>query len=264
MIEVTGQVPAGGQPQTRQVSVDNPTLYFVRALKEALGARGIIVRGDAVDVDDLMPDDPAQREAAAIDGRSRGLADLGSAPRTLATWTSPPLASIGNVLMKVSQNLYAETLLKRLGVERGAGTTSNGRRVVEEVLSGWGVAPNRYAQVDGSGLSRYNYVSAGAIVAILRHMARDQNLRDSWMQALPVAGRDGTLSTRMRRSPVEGNVMAKTGTIANVRSLSGYVTTRDGELVAFSIIANNFILPAATIDYAAEIAVEFLASFTRR
>jgi D-alanyl-D-alanine carboxypeptidase/D-alanyl-D-alanine-endopeptidase (penicillin-binding protein 4) len=166
--------------------------------------------------------------------------------------------------MKVSQNLYAEALLKTLGREHGVGTAENGRRVVRDVLEGWGVTPDQHRQYDGSGLSRYNYVTPGGIVAILRHMALDERLRDGWMAALPVAGGDGTLANRMRRPRVAGNVRAKTGSIANVRSLSGYVTTRDGELIAFSIIGNHFLVPSATIDYATEIAVEYLANFTRQ
>jgi D-alanyl-D-alanine carboxypeptidase/D-alanyl-D-alanine-endopeptidase (penicillin-binding protein 4) len=262
VLEVTGQVPAGGDPLSRTVSIDNPTLYFVRALREALVARGIGVSGEAVDIDDLVPARGFRLQPE--DSRGFRLQAEEQEPRVLATWTSPPLSAIGTVLMKVSQNLYAETLLKTVGQAHGLGTTENGRVVVREVLESWGVTPDQYRQYDGSGLSRYNYVTAGGIVTILRHMALDERVRDPWMATLPVAGQDGTLGNRMRRAPLTGNVAAKTGTIANVRSLSGYVTTRDGERLAFSIIANHFLLPSATIDYASEIAVEYLANFTRR
>jgi D-alanyl-D-alanine carboxypeptidase/D-alanyl-D-alanine-endopeptidase (penicillin-binding protein 4) len=84
------------------------------------------------------------------------------------------------------------------------------------------------------------------------------------MSSLPVAGRDGTLASRMRRTRAEGNAAAKTGSISNVRALSGYVRTRDGEMLAFSIVANDFVLPAATINWITDLAVEVLANFTRR
>jgi D-alanyl-D-alanine carboxypeptidase/D-alanyl-D-alanine-endopeptidase (penicillin-binding protein 4) len=68
----------------------------------------------------------------------------------------------------------------------------------------------------------------------------------------------------MKRSRAEGNAVAKTGSIANVRSLSGYVKTRDGEMLAFSILANDFVIPAATVTWIADLAVETLSNFTRR
>jgi D-alanyl-D-alanine carboxypeptidase/D-alanyl-D-alanine-endopeptidase (penicillin-binding protein 4) len=83
------------------------------------------------------------------------------------------------------------------------------------------------------------------------------------MATLPVAGKDGTISTRLRGTRAEGNAAAKTGSIANVRSLSGYVRTRDGEMVVFSILANDFVIPAATVNWIADLAVEILANFQR-
>jgi D-alanyl-D-alanine carboxypeptidase/D-alanyl-D-alanine-endopeptidase (penicillin-binding protein 4) len=117
--------------------------------------------------------------------------------------------------------------------------------------------------VDGSGLSRYNYVTAGTLTKILEHLYRDERHRHPFVATLPVAGKDGTLANRMRKTRAEGNAAAKTGTIANVRSLSGYVTTRDGEPLAFAILANDFVVPAATVNWIADLAVEVLANFRR-
>jgi D-alanyl-D-alanine carboxypeptidase/D-alanyl-D-alanine-endopeptidase (penicillin-binding protein 4) len=246
-LEVVGTIPAGADSITRAASVDNPTAFFVRALKAALIARGIDVRGEAVDIDDLGE----ARPAAA--GR-----------RVLATSQSPPLAVIGTTLMKVSQNLYAETLLKTLGRGDRPCSTDRGRDVVREVLESWGVQPGGYIQSDGSGLSRYNYVTADAIVTILAHMYSDPRHRDAFAATLPIAGRDGTIAGRLKGTRAEANVRAKTGSIANVRALSGYLATRDGEPLVFSIIANHFNLPSSTVDYAVDVAVETLANFTRR
>jgi D-alanyl-D-alanine carboxypeptidase/D-alanyl-D-alanine-endopeptidase (penicillin-binding protein 4) len=117
---------------------------------------------------------------------------------------------------------------------------------------------------DGSGLSRYNYVTASSVTAILEHMYQDPGHHDAFIATLPIAGKDGTIASRMRGTRAEGNAVAKTGSISNARSLSGYVKTRDGEMLVFSILSNDFVIPAATITYIADLAVETLANFTRR
>jgi D-alanyl-D-alanine carboxypeptidase/D-alanyl-D-alanine-endopeptidase (penicillin-binding protein 4) len=143
-------------------------------------------------------------------------------------------------LMKTSQNLYAETLLKTIGGATGEPTFENGRKVAGETLMPWGVAPAGLVQVDGSGLSRYNYLTPGTLVTLLTHITRDDRLRLPFEASLPIAGRDGTLAGRMRGTAAEGNARAKSGTLANVRSLAGYVTSADGQALVFAIVANNF------------------------
>jgi D-alanyl-D-alanine carboxypeptidase/D-alanyl-D-alanine-endopeptidase (penicillin-binding protein 4) len=132
------------------------------------------------------------------------------------------------------------------------GTIPAGRRAVRETLTEWGVPADSYVAWDGSGLSRYDYVSADAIVAILRHVWADPKLRGPFLAALPVAARDGTLSSRMKGTVLDTNVEAKTGTISNVRSLSGYLETRAGEKLVFSMIVNHFTASAAEIDAVVE------------
>jgi D-alanyl-D-alanine carboxypeptidase/D-alanyl-D-alanine-endopeptidase (penicillin-binding protein 4) len=105
---------------------------------------------------------------------------------------------------------------------------------------------------DGSGLSRYDYVTADTIVTILKHVWRDEKLRGPFLAALPTSAYDGTLSGRMRDTPLAGRVQAKTGTISNMRALSGYLTTNSGERIVFSIIANHFTAPTREIDDVAE------------
>ena len=101
---------------------------------------------------------------------------------------------------------------------------------------------------DGSGLSRYDYVTADTMVALLTHVWKDDALRGPFLASLPVGGRDGTLSSRMRNSVLDANVQAKTGTISNVRALSGYLETRAREKLVFSMIANNFTASSSQID----------------
>jgi len=246
-LEVSGSLASDALPITRDVAVVNPTVFFAQALKDALIARGIEVSGTAVDADEIL-------NAPPPDSR-----------RVLAESQSPPLRETATVLMKVSQNLYAETLLKAVGASKGGlGTTEGGRVATRALLSSWGIPDNMYVQMDGSGLSRYDYVTPDVLVAILAHLFGEPRHRDAFVSTLPIAGTDGTISTRMKKTRAEGNATAKTGSIANVRSLSGYVRTRDGEVLAFSILANNFTIPSSTVNWIADLAVETLANFTRK
>ena len=244
-LELRGSVPLGSAPVTRVVSVDNPTLFFASALRTALIAHGIDVRGPAVDMDETI-DPPVAAERTPI-----------------VSYRSAPLSTLAVRLMKVSQNLYAETLLKTVGAHAGAGTFTAGRIAADAALQKWGLQPGDFIERDGSGLSRYDFVTPAALVAILTHVDRDERLRGPFEASLPIAGRDGTLANRMKGTPAEGNVRAKTGSMANVRALSGYVTTADGEPLVFSIIANNFETSADVIIKATDTIVVKLAAFRR-
>src|SRR5205085_11073432 len=114
----------------------------------------------------------------------------------------------------------------------------------------WGISPSDLMLADGWGLSRYNLLTAEALVTVLARVAADERLRDRFAAALPVAGRDGTLSERMRHTAAEGNLRAKTGSMSGARSLAGYVTDADGERLAFAIIANNYDASSDTISRA--------------
>jgi D-alanyl-D-alanine carboxypeptidase/D-alanyl-D-alanine-endopeptidase (penicillin-binding protein 4) len=248
VLEVSGIVPERLPRVVRGVAVVNPTHFFAQALKDALASHGIAVAGDAVDLDDV-----AGEFATRNDPR-----------RTLASVSSPPLREIATVMMKRSQNLYAETLLKAIGAARGGlGTTQAGERMVQRTLDGWGIPRDGYVLADGSGLSRDNYLAAGTITAILERLYRDPRHRDAFTATLPIAGKDGTIALRLKRTRAEGNAVAKTGSISNVRCLSGFVRTRDGETLVFSILANGFVIPAATVNWIADLAVEILSNFKR-
>jgi D-alanyl-D-alanine carboxypeptidase/D-alanyl-D-alanine-endopeptidase (penicillin-binding protein 4) len=245
-LEVRGSIPVGSPPVVRIVSVDNPTLFFASALRAALIARGIEVRGPAVDIDDLA--DPSSRPEGVL----------------LASHRSPPLSALAIRMMKLSQNLYAESLVRAMGAANGTATINGGRATIGSIVESWGIPPNSLQMADGSGLSRYNLVTPEALVAILTHVHRDDRLREPFEAALPVAGRDGTLADRMKGTPADNNVRAKSGTISNVRSLSGYVRTADGEPLVFSILANNFDTSAEVIDRATDAIVVRLAEFRRQ
>ena len=260
VLEITGRVPLPAEATpvatpsrtvVRQVAVVNPTVFFAQAFKDALIAKGIRVVGDAVDLDDLE-----HAAGGAVSGERR----------IIVRTESVPLRDIAAVLMKVSQNLYAETLLKAVGAQAGGtvGTTAAGRAAVLASLRSWQIDDRGLVMADGSGLSRYNYVTAELLVRILERMYADPQHREPFLASLPVAGKEGTVSARMQRTRAAGNARIKTGSISNVRSLSGYVRTRDGETLVFSILANDFVIPAATVNWIADLAVEVLANFSRK
>jgi serine-type D-Ala-D-Ala carboxypeptidase/endopeptidase (penicillin-binding protein 4) len=246
-LDVRGTIAVDAAQASRDVAVASPTLYFTHALTLGLVARGIPVRG--------IP-----RELV------RSAYEVPSVPmRVVVESKSAPLREIATVMMKVSQNLYAETLLKAVGAAKdGLGTAENGRRAAAATLAAWGIGPAGFVQADGSGLSRYDYVTADTVVALLEKLYRDPKHHDAFLATLPIAGKDGTISTRFKGTRAEGNAAAKTGSISNVRALSGYVKTRDGETLAFSILANSFTIPAATVNYIADVAVEALANHSAR
>ncbi len=243
-LELRGSVPLGGAPIVRAVSVDNPTLFFVTALRAALIANGVDVKGPAVDIDA-----PGEAPVRA-----------GGAP--IVTFRSAPLSTLAMRLMKISQNLYAETFLTTLSPETPA-TAASGRTVVHDLLARWGVADDGLIQRDGSGLSRYDYVTPETLVTILVHVYRDPVLREPFDVSLPIAGHDGGLGNRMKGTAAENNARAKTGSMSNVRALSGYVTDADGEPLVFSIIANNFDSPPPVINAAMDAIIVRLANHRR-
>ena len=100
---------------------------------------------------------------------------------------------------------------------------------------------------DGSGLSRYDYLTADALVAVLRRMAEPRHAA-AFEPTLPIMGVDGTLERRQRGTALQGRIRAKTGSLSNVRALAGYATTRAGERLAFAIVANNYKVRGAMVD----------------
>jgi D-alanyl-D-alanine carboxypeptidase/D-alanyl-D-alanine-endopeptidase (penicillin-binding protein 4) len=180
---------------------------------------------------------------------------------TLFVLVSPPLRDILPALMKQSQNQIAEILLRTIGLERGGlGTADSARKIVGQQLSAWGVQPDGFVIRDGSGLSDQDLLTPETIVRVLDRIQRDTAFA-AYYNAMPIAGVDGTIDTRMKGTPAEGNVHAKTGTLAKARTLSGYVTTADGERVIFSILSNNTTTPGSTVTHVIDEIAAALAAF---
>src|SRR5262249_3073436 len=126
----------------------------------------------------------------------------------------------------------------------------------------YGISQDSYVLSDGSGLSRYNYVSPELLMKLLQGVRKEKYFK-TFYDALPVAGVDGTMKQRLTATRAAGNVRAKTGSIENLRALTGYVTTRDGELLGFVMTVNNFNVPRQSAEYLQDLALERLANFSR-
>jgi D-alanyl-D-alanine carboxypeptidase/D-alanyl-D-alanine-endopeptidase (penicillin-binding protein 4) len=243
-LTVAGSIPAAAPPSVMSIAVGNPTLWFASALKGRLVRDGIEIGGDAVDVDDVVPA-PARDTATVVH-----------------THRSRTLAEIAQPLLKDSINLYAEALM-RLNAAPGAFPTNDAAlEGLRRRLDAWGIAAASYQLVDGSGLSRRDAMSADAVLSLLERMA-DPSGQSAFVAGLPIAGVDGSLSTRMKGTPAENNVRAKTGTMSNIRTLAGYVTTRDGERLAFVVLINNFEGTGTEANDALDAIAVRLASFSR-
>jgi D-alanyl-D-alanine carboxypeptidase/D-alanyl-D-alanine-endopeptidase (penicillin-binding protein 4) len=243
-LTIGGSLPAGGRPATLAVSASNPTSWFAHAFRAALERGGISVDGDAVDIDDV-PTHPVTSMLAP-----------------LYTYRSHPLSELIRPLFKESINVYGEALM-RLNAAPGALPTNDAALAgLRQRLAAWSIPADGEQLVDGSGLSRRNVIAPDTLLALLRRMY-DASPDSPWMAALPIAGVDGSLERRMNRTAAEGNVRAKTGTMSNIRSLAGYVTTRDGEHLAFVVMLNNFEGTGAQAVRAIDAIAGRLASFAR-
>ena len=160
---------------------------------------------------------------------------------------SPPLVDITQQLLERSQNWMAEQLIRTLGAERGEeGSWSEGVKVIQDFLvDEVGIDSLDVAPRDGSGLSAYNLVTPRALVRLLTFMANGPNA-EAYRGALASPGEeDSTLERRLL--DLEGRVFAKTGTISNVNSLSGYLVRDDGSEIVFSILSNGSGLSSSVV-----------------
>lgn len=190
----------------------NPPVFAAARLQAALRARGVRV---------------ARRPARA-----------GPAPQAsqiLASVDSPPMARLIRITNKPSDNYFAEMLLKDVALQvYGRGTTYGGARLSAGFARRLGAGARL---VDGSGLSRADRASPSSVVRLLLAM---QGRREypAFYESLPIAGRDGTLSHRMRRGPARSRCRGKTGSLSNVSALSGYCRALSGDVYVFSILMN--------------------------
>jgi len=240
VVTITGEMYANDST-TLDVAYRDPGLAYLYAIRKTLTDQALTIEGG---LDPRAPRDTA----AHLD--------------TLFVMKSPALREILPALEKPSQNQIAEILFKTLGLEQtGIGTADSGRAVVERQLTAWGIAPTSFAVRDGSGLSRHDYIAPDAIVRVLDAMRKSPSFA-LFRDALPLAGVDGTIASRMRGTAAAGNVHAKTGFVDKARSLSGYVTTANGRVLIFSLLCNNWTTTSREVDEVADAIAIRLAGLT--
>ena len=231
VIYVTGSVPAEDPGSAEGVAVHDPAGWFAYLFKEALMRHGIKVEGKA-------------RSMSWID---RQVEPFDSTKYVeLSAVQSPPLHDLLRETQKTSQNLYADLLFNIVGVVApmempgiGDTTEETAAKTLKAFLKQAGVPAGEAFLSEGSGLSHRDLVSPNAVVALLDFMARHR-YADVYVNALPIAGVDGTLRGRLRQTPAAGNLHGKTGTLEWANSLSGYVTTAAGEHLVFSLLLNRY------------------------
>lgn len=222
-----GTVSIARRPWVESFAVPDPNLYAARALAHALAEKGIAVGGGAASTTDSL---------AFRTTRCCG--------PPLAEYAGRPLADIIFPILNTSQNTFAEYLLKILGHElAGAGSWARGLDVERRFLiDSVKLDSTTFALDDGSGLSAGNLVTPAAFVKLLQYMASHPKAAP-FLAGLPRSGGPGSLKSRFIATPLEGRVVAKTGSIHRVNTMSGYVERPGGSRIAFSIQANSHTVP---------------------
>ena len=218
-IEVRGWIGTRAGERRLELVVEDPTAFTAGAFRRALEARGIKVQGET--------------QYAALAPNAIRIGDLPSAP----------LGRVLSVMNRESINHFAELIFRdaaRHGAADSIGSAENGNALLQRFLLGKvGVDSNAVIAADGSGLSVLDKVTPRALVQLLAYSNRAQ-WSDAFHASLPVAGETELLRRRMRYTPAQGNLHAKTGTTNTVISLGGYVTAQNGELLAFAFIYNGW------------------------
>jgi D-alanyl-D-alanine carboxypeptidase/D-alanyl-D-alanine-endopeptidase (penicillin-binding protein 4) len=239
-IVITGQILRTAPPRREQVTIVWPELYAGTVFQERLAALGIAAGGKV------------------MRGRVPG-------PTTERLWHEHGMDSMVINLNKVSDNLSAEMTLKTISATVGwsPGSARAGVWTVNRFLSLCGIDTTNHAMVDGSGLSHYNLLRVDLLTDLLVAMYHRNDLFPLFYASLPVGGVDGTLRGRMRGTLAEGNVHAKTGSIAGVSSLSGYVSDREGRMLVFGMTMQDFVWSSRYYRLAQDRICDILARFSR-
>ncbi|CAD5967539.1 D-alanyl-D-alanine carboxypeptidase [Planktothrix tepida] len=223
IIRVSGQLRVGAEPEPVYAAVVEPTENFIQVFKQVLLNSGIQVLQTSIAANFSYP------------------------PEELAFVESPPLSELIKTLNSESNNVFAESLLRTLGVQNSrSDSVESGLKEIQLMLTRLGVNPQGYYLVDGSGLSQNNLVTPLALVQTLRLMAGSP-VTELYQNSLPVAGISGTLKGRFQDSSAVGIVQAKTGTLTGVSSLAGYISPPDYQPLVFSIMINQTHLPTTEL-----------------
>lgn len=219
---IRGTIPVGSGRFTIKGSLPDPPLFAAQQLQGALESVGILAMRPPTTHRD--PPQNAQPKRMLLYGHN-----------------SPPLRTIVERVNMESVNLYAEVLLRAVGLaKKGRGTADAGLDALQEYWKARGLDFDPITLEDGSGLSPQNVVTARFLAQMLRLAYREEPIRDDFYRSLPLAGRSGSLENALRSTPAEGKLRAKSGTLQHVRTFTGYAPASDGRLLAFAILVNNY------------------------
>jgi D-alanyl-D-alanine carboxypeptidase/D-alanyl-D-alanine-endopeptidase (penicillin-binding protein 4) len=217
-LRVSGTIPLGAPPVSDALTIEDPALFTVTRFSELCSLGGVEL--------------PPAKDRRILKSKTP------SEAKVIAETESSPMHDLVKQFLKRSDNLFGEAFLKTVG----NGRASSGVREVVGMLRSSGIDPSGLSMVDGSGLSRSDAVTARLLTDLLIYADQklDENRRRALIDGLPEAGVDGTLRNRMKGTAAQSSVRAKTGSLSNVSSLSGYLQTKQGERLVFSILMNNF------------------------
>lgn len=228
-----GAIPAGSAEWRARIAIDDPAHYAAFTLADMLRARGVTITGKVA---------ARHRPFGGADQFASRPTDQPDTPGSwgtpLAQLVPPPLMQTIAVTNKASQNQHAELLLRRIGRQHGGGAVDDGLMAARGTLIAAGIPADGFDLYDGSGMSTYNRVTPRAMLAVLR-WGLTQRWGPDWLASFPVAGRDGTLQRRFIATPLEGRLMAKTGSLNATHALSGFVITASGRQLTFAFFAND-------------------------
>ncbi|MBA3899580.1 MAG: D-alanyl-D-alanine carboxypeptidase/D-alanyl-D-alanine-endopeptidase [Bacteroidetes bacterium] len=222
---IRGHIPSGRSSFIVKGSIPDPPLLAAITFSEFLTAKGIQIIE--------KPKSVSENEKFT------------AKKRRLLEYSSPGLDSIVYWVNMKSLNPWAETLTNHIGLANtGTGDTPSGSKAVINYWKAQGLDTKGMFILDGSGLSRSNGITARQITEIMARMAGSGEF-NAFYNSLPIAGRTGSISGSCRGTAAENNLRAKSGYLNRVRSYTGYVQNKKGELVAFAMIINNYTCTAA-------------------
>jgi len=221
---VQGTIPVNKNNYEVDGSIPDPALFCAQSMEQSLKAIGIAVSKKATTI-------RALKETTEFSETNK---------QTLYTHHSPPLEKIVYWTNLKSINLYAEHLLKYISYKKvGIGRETDGTEIISTYWKDQGVDVSGFFMNDGCGLARANVITTKTETQILRLMSKGKNF-NAFYNSFPIAGKSGSLGSLCEGTCAENNMRAKSGYITRARGYAGYVKNKKGELLCFSVLANNY------------------------